>query len=291
MLARGDKARERGMGETRPNGQGAGPSLFRLLCSLAVLAAVAVVVVTDYGDLRKLRSELPQASWSRPVHAAITTNLRAPAVFDIGQQLSDRMRACDYRFFVLCQTRDSECRAAAAGSNLKAEACADIHGQRQNTPTGGAFAKTVLAAPPIVGFFVASLELLARFPDAAFNMLSQRWADGPVAFWLGVFFVLFYVTLIVVSLRLPEPVRFFAFIGAVVFGLEITLWVFSLMIIPLADASDLVVTLAAAGVGALGVPACLLICIYHDVHHLITDTRRLSARALRLLRGRTHATN
>jgi hypothetical protein len=254
------------------------------LTTLIVLIATLVVIVSEGVELYRLLAQPPpKTAWSLQAHKDIARSMTPAAVFDIRGQIDDRMNDCDYRYVVFCRTWESECREAGYAS-LALKVCVETHGARQPGGQNGVD-KAVTAAPSIVPFTVGAVEFLARFPGAAWHMLGQRLGDGPIAFWLGAFFVLFYVTLIIGALRLPASVRFFTFLAAVLFGLPITSTLFSWAMIPLAALSDKAVDIVAAGVGGVGVPFCLSICIGHGAHGFAEGLGRLFGRGVLVASG------
>ena len=115
---------------------------------------------------------------------------------------------------------------------------------------------------------MAAVEIAPRFPDAAIHMLVIRWGEGPLPFWLGVLFVMVYITLMVVGVRQTWPGGLMIFACVVVFGPWLTGALFWLvehaaMAIDVQAAAFVAVLLP-----ALGVPACLVICIGRDSHEL-----------------------
>ncbi len=258
--------------------RGAPPGKRALLWTIVVLVATIVALISESADLYKdLTAKRAQPLWARQAHAQIAADLSVIAVFDVRAQISERMNDCDYKYLVFCRTWEAECRDAHK-TGLDYGVCVETHGGRQRpaTPTERSIADAVAHGPSIVTMVLGTFETLARFPDAAWHMLNARLAVGAVDFWMGVLFVLIYVTLIVGALRLPGSMRFWGPMVAVIAGLDITCGLFWLALQAFAKAGDKAVDIAAMGVTGVGVPVCLGICIGHGASGFVEGLTRLA---------------
>jgi hypothetical protein len=258
--------------------QRAPPGRRALIWTVVVLIATLVALISESADLYKdLTAKRAQPAWARQAHAQIDADLSVIAVFDVRAQISERMNDCDYKLFVVCRTWEAECRDAGK-TGLDYGVCVETHGGRQRpaTPTERSVADAAAHGPSIVGLVLGSLAMLARFPDAAWQMLNARLAVSAVDFWMGALFVLIYVTLVVGALRLPGSMRFWGPIVAVLVGLDITYGLFWLALHAFAAAGDKAVDIAAMGLTGVGMPVCLGICIGHGASGFAEGLVRLA---------------
>jgi hypothetical protein len=177
-------------------------------------------------------------------------------VMGVDQEITGYIASCDYHFVVICQKAVDPCDQAGE-TNLQQTAC--------RLSQGAPFGSAPLKHPGPLDYLWGAALMVVRFPDAAFHMLANRWGAGPTSFMTGVFFVLAYVTTVVVVLRQKFPINVYLGVFAILGGLPVLLDLFSLLQNVLAQAAPAATVYVAMAMTAFGVPFCLFCCIGHGV--------------------------
>jgi hypothetical protein len=213
--------------------------------SAVLLFALVVVIVNGFGELvEKVRD------FSRRTDAPNISPHPSADVFDMAGEFTSEFERCEYRYLVVCDDKES-----IVGARDLARA------------SEHASSTSIITDVPQVAVVLAAFQMLPKLPDAAIHMLRDRWRRGPLEFWAGVLFVLVYVSLIVTTMARKWPWGLIVGSLVVLYGPYLTSALFWLLRY-LEQAAGALGPLFVYTVLALGVPACILITLTHDIHSL-----------------------
>ncbi|HEY2891391.1 MAG TPA: hypothetical protein VGJ31_12220 [Dongiaceae bacterium] len=245
-------------GNTQGTGELPKKSWFRRLnfWKLLSFAAVLVVIIYNLGELvRDLNIE--QA-------------IEKPSMFSVPKEITDRYSSCDYRFLIICEPQSKSEPSCDQLTPLQRADCIFANNAQPalalSSAAGGGWVPYIdWTSIPYANLLITAVVTLPRLPDAIVHMLVERWRQGSLEFSLGLVFVLAYFTLVIVTLRSKSSASLLIFAAAVVFGPYVVGGIFWLLQQAFAGAAYTVTELASFLITTIGLPACLVICIKHDV--------------------------
>ncbi|MGH7024780.1 MAG: hypothetical protein ACREEB_14490 [Caulobacteraceae bacterium] len=225
------------------------------------LVALAVTVLVIFSDNQQgVRSF---GAWMGKASIAIENQ----SMFGVADQIYLTAEKCRSEYLVLCARIPAPppCSrpAFADGSSICLDAFASL---RQNPrATNGPSS----AGP--VAVLAAAAELLPKLPVVTYRVLHERWAEGGLAFMIGISFVMAYLTLAVIGVRY----NVFAGALAIVLGplpVAALFWLIQQALVPL---TAWLSALAACALACCGVPCMCYLCAFHALGSLHGATRAI----------------
>jgi hypothetical protein len=250
-------------GRSKAAADSSGRKTLRFLLGALLVVMTVIAIVTEIGEL---------ASMLKP--GAIANQ----SMFSIPSEITLRFTSCNYNFLFFCEQKPGvENCEQKIRDEAEQEVCIA-------TVTSPSFNAAAVPTPkwqtiPYVNVVLYSFVMLPRLPDSIIHMLKKRWGHGPMEFWLGVFFVLAYIALVVVVLKGKSPMKFWYFVLAIVFGPYLVIGVFWILQHALLGASAGAQAVTAFILGIFGPPLCTAACLGHDLDMVAHVFKRMRKRA------------